>query len=457
MGDFVDLPFTTDSTTLINNAVSALQAEWPGWSPTPDDGDVAFIQIETLAPMAVNAVTQASNMPQAALIGFGEQLLGIPYGTGTSAYTTVRMTLQDNAGYTVQAGGQINIDNYAFQITDGGTTTPGGATTLDLLVASTELTSDANGLTGASALSSISIEAWVTGFQVLSPTTGGSDPQTDDEYADQVSRDRRLSTAAVITDLDYEIAALDVDGITRARAETDASRDVTITALDSNGLPIGSVSKTDLLNYYANLRQWNVEITFVDATRNFVIVIYSVVSESGIDAGSLQAAINTALATELSPLGWGLPSTGDAAASTWENETTIYVSRLATVISQVPGVYRVVSVKIGQEMATLSAALVNTAPITTMSITAATIAILNGDTFYLAGAAGSQAWVASGNPGTPGQVAIGATSIKVASQTPNANYPVGTGVFRVGTGDVLMTGTVPLPSFIASLGTVASL
>jgi uncharacterized phage protein gp47/JayE len=335
----VQLPFTTAAADLADLATAFIQAQWPGW--IPNDADLEVIQIEALSLLAADNAQQASNMPLAALIAFGTKLLGQPYGTGAPATTTVTFTMANNAGYTVPAGSQVEIDSFAFQTT-ADLVVPAGQTTGNAVVSSTIPTAQANNL--GAAIAPISVPAWVVALAVTGGlTSGGADPQSDQDYANQISRDRLLTSKALVTLIDYEFMALDQPGIGRAKAEYGTSvRNITVYITDTNGQPCSTTVENDLLAIYQNpaIRCVNAIPTVTQPTYTTINVAYGIVSNVGTDPTNLVTMCNAAIAEELSPLGWGVPSSNDpqAQVTTWLNETVVHINRLVTVIGRISGV-----------------------------------------------------------------------------------------------------------------------
>jgi hypothetical protein len=345
---FVQLPMTTTAADLADLAIGYLQAQWPGWMP--NDADLETIQIEALSLPASDLANQAAQMPLAALIAFGTKLLGQPYGTGAPATTTVTFTMADSAGYTVPAGSQVEIDGFAFQTT-ADLIVAVGQTSGHAVVSSTISTAQANGL--GHAISPISVPAWVVALAVSGGlTSGGADPQSDQDYANQISRDRLLTSKALVTLIDYEFTALDQPGIGRAKAEYGTSvRNITVYLTDTNGNACSTTVKNDLLALYQSpsTRCVNAIPAVADPTYTTINVTYAVVSNVGTDPTNLVTMCNAAIADELSPLGWGVPSSGDpqAQVTTWLNETTVHINRIVSVIGRIAGVNYVSSCQIG--------------------------------------------------------------------------------------------------------------
>jgi hypothetical protein len=349
---FVQLPFVTDPDTLADIAIAYLQSVWPNY--VPNDGNPEVVQIEAIAPMAADSAQQASLMGKAALIQFGIQLLNQPYGSGSPATGVVEFTLDPAAaGGKVPAGSSLTIDGYGFSVTADAIAGV-GETTVEGFVASGLLTASANGLVGLN-VAPIVMPAYVTAMALTAPTENGSDPQTDDEYASQLSNDRQLVSRALVTLLDYEFAALDVPGIARAKAEYGASvRDIVVTILASGGGTFPAADCPALVNplYPGTLgaqpgayqdpsqRMVNANATLADPEFTVANIVFELVIDNGFDQNDCINRAIAAIASELNPLGWGIPSAGDpsTAITSWINETTVHVNRLIGVVSQLAGI-----------------------------------------------------------------------------------------------------------------------
>ena len=334
---FVQLVITADEATLGDEAIDALRDSWPDWEP--NDGDIEVVQIETLAAMFANAAQLASQMPIQAFIAFGTKLLGIAFGTGQPATTTCEFTVEDSVGYTIPANSQIAIDGYAFALVTDLVFDAGGATTLDALVSAAENSSDYNGLVGANVVG-VSMPAFVTAITVDAPTAGGIDPQSEADYAGDLSQELTLTSKAIITLPNFETAAQALPGIARAYAQTDSARNVTVTLVGDNGTIVPDDIKDQLAAIYQANRLVNVTVALADPTFTEIDVTWRVVAYLNFDAADLTARINAALAQNLSPSGWGSTASGDPSggAPDWTNDTTVRGMKLVQIIGDVQGV-----------------------------------------------------------------------------------------------------------------------
>ena len=79
---YINLPVVTDSNVLIQQALTNISANIPGW--VPREGNLEVLLLEQFALMAAEAANVASNVPDTIFTYFGS-LVGITPNTGASA------------------------------------------------------------------------------------------------------------------------------------------------------------------------------------------------------------------------------------------------------------------------------------------------------------------------------------------------------------------------------------
>lgn len=333
--EFVNVDIAVDEQTLADDAVSNLQAAWPSWEP--NDGDLEVVMIETLAAMAADVAEVAASVPAAIFRDYGTKLLGVAYQDGVEATTTLTFTVPDAAGYLIPAGTEVDIDGYAFLVDDDTVVDPGETTVAGVPVSCSVVGVEANGL-GDNA-SMISALAFVTNVAVDDPTAGGVDAETDDEYLDRLNLALRLRARSLVTARDYELVALQQDGIARATAATTGERAVRVAVTDADGQVVSTAIKNELQALYNELRLVNVQPSIVDPTYTSVDVGYVVKRYAGFEAADLETRIDAAIAGYLSPASWGVPrTTGDIDTAQWLNDPVVRQYKLIDLIGNVEGV-----------------------------------------------------------------------------------------------------------------------
>jgi hypothetical protein len=332
---FIDVEFSTDEQTLADDAVASLQTSWPSWEP--NDGDLEVVLIETLAAMASDVASIAANVPATIFQEYGSSLLGVQYQPGVGASTTVTFTLIDAVGYVIPAGTEIDIDGYAFAVDADKIVSPGSSSAASVPVTCVTEGTEANGLGDVASM--ISALSFVTAVVADADTAGGTAAETDAEYLDRLNLVLRLRAQSLVTARDYELFALQQDGISRATASTTAARAVTVTVTDVDGEAVSAGIKTALAASYALYKLVNVVPTIVDPTYVTVPLTYVVKAYSGFDKVELKTRIDDVVTAYLDPAVWGLPQTiGDIDSTVWQNDPIIRLNKLIDLIGSVNGV-----------------------------------------------------------------------------------------------------------------------
>lgn len=439
---YVQLPFTTSPSDLEDVSISFLEGKWPDW--TPNDADMEVIQIEALSPMGANAAQIAAHMPPAALIAYGTKLLNVPYGAGTPATAEATFTVSTSEGCVIPAGSELDIDGVAFQ-TVADLVIPNGSTEGTVEVRANDIGEIANGLTGVS-WATVTLPLFVIGMTLAAPTGGGSDQEEDDEYLSKVSRELQLRAKSTITLLDFEIVAVDQQGVGAAVAVGLATkpRNIIVYLKNPEGGIVAGPVKEALAAEYAKTRMVNATISIADALYDKVGVTWRALALPGVDPTNLLAIGDAALANALSPAIWGTPTSAQPGLS-WVNQPVVHANKLIQALSAVAGIDYVESLSLSasniaeldvaltngaaiaslnvaslasQSLGTLSATLGTGGAIAALPVNALPYAIPSGATIVLNDGAGhTQTWV------TTAAAAVGATNVSVTAQVPNFAYP----------------------------------
>lgn len=341
---FVALEIETSGQQLADEAVERLEAEWPDWEP--NDGDLEVVQIETLAPMAEDAAESAALVPPAILRAYGTKLIGRSYEEGERATTNLTITARDTAGHIIPVDAEFDIDGFAFTA-DVETTIPEGSDEVSgVVVHAADPTTDANGLLGDS-VTPISSLAFIDHATVETPTAGGTNPESDTDYQNGLSRDLLLQAKTIITTRDFELWSLSKAGVGRATAEHLGDRQVTVVVTTEAGEVVPTSIKNELADEFAEFRLVNTVVTFTDPTYTTISITYTAKALPGYDFTDLESRINAMLMELLSPANWGSPKTREAGSTPdWVNEDVVRAYFLVDRIADVEGVQYVESISI---------------------------------------------------------------------------------------------------------------
>jgi hypothetical protein len=330
--EFITVDMTTDQTTLADEAIARLQAQWGDWEP--NDGDLEVVQIEALALMAADVAETAVRVPPTIFQIVGVELHGVLMDEGLESTGTVTFTLTDTDPHTIPEGTEVAIDGYAFLV-DSDVTNSGDTTVPGVPVTCAIVGTEADALPGDSVelLSSLAFVADVT---LDAPTDGGVDPETPEAYRTKLSRELELQAKTLVTSRDYELWALTEQGIGRATAvKNDTTRAITVVVADDIGETVPTPTKTSLAADYSGLRQTTWTVSVADATYTTVDLAYSIHLYPGFDPADVTARVTAMLQDLLSPAGWGIPKTEDTG---WVADNVVRKNKLIDLIGDVSGV-----------------------------------------------------------------------------------------------------------------------
>jgi hypothetical protein len=347
---FIDVPIETDEQTLADQAVDNLRNTWPDWEP--NDGDLEVVQIETLAPMAAEAARAASVMPGAAFRAILAKLHGVDEELGSAATTTLTFTMTDTAAHTITAGTEVDVDGVAFTVDSD---TPTAALSVPgVPVTASVIGVVGNGLAG-DVVTLITSLAFVAGAAVDTPTAGGTDPESEQDYEDRGSRELQLQAKTLVTARDYELMGLSVDGIGRITATSDpTTRTVEVTVATAEGEVVPTPIKTTLDDLYQEYRLSTWTVSEGDPTYTTIDVTFAIHPYPGYDTVDLLTRANAALTDWLDPANWARPREfGDAVTTRWYNEPRARINKAIDLLGDVEGVDYVDSISFTGDVGTV--------------------------------------------------------------------------------------------------------
>lgn len=359
---FIIVPFTLDPDTLADEALDRLADAWDGWEGS--DGDLEVIQIETLAPMASDVAEAAATVPDAIFRNYGLKLLGLPYEPGAPAVGTATFTAIDSLGHNSVTPIEFDLGGYAFT-TDEPVVIAAGSSTATASFAANTIGVDANDQSGFG--DPITPLAWLSSIEVTNPTEGGSEAETDEDYQDRLADRLILQTTTLVTGRDFELMALQVDGVGRAMALPNQARQVTVALTDPEGEPIpdppASTIKDDVLQLFDDYRQVNTQYSVIDPTYTTINVTFSVAVAGDFQPDAVLVNCTAAVNQWLDPTYWGRPHSTETPASveTWVNEPVVRLSELYRVLA-IPGVRYVATATLNGGTSDIN--LAGTAPLT---------------------------------------------------------------------------------------------
>jgi hypothetical protein len=347
-----DVGLPTVASQLLEQYLSVMQTVWPGYSPeggaTPE-----WVQAQIFAAWAANCAQLCTLGGSALFRQFGTQLLALPYEPGSAAAAVAQITATDTSGYVLPAGTQITLTLGAVQVgfqTVSSLQIPAGSLTGTVPVAAVLPGSAFNGATNPAA--TVAQIDWVASVSVLTPSSGGVDQETDDDYQARLAAMLQLLAPRPITAADYATMALSfipapgsteqevgrataIDGYDPPSGTYGNEREVTVCVTDPNGIALNAATMSAVAQWLTSLREANFLVNVVAPNYTTVYVACTVVATAGYPATVVQANVQAALLNFLTPANFGTPS---QMVSGWENTTNVYLSVVESVVQGAAGV-----------------------------------------------------------------------------------------------------------------------
>src|SRR6478609_7390728 len=123
---FVAIEANSSASGIEQETYEALEARFAGWEPA--EGNLEVWLIKAFSRIGASIFDMATLMSKEAFKTFGERVVNVPPILAAPAFASSTWTLVDDAGYTIPAGTQVEIEA-------AGDRHVGFATTEDIVVA----------------------------------------------------------------------------------------------------------------------------------------------------------------------------------------------------------------------------------------------------------------------------------------------------------------------------------
>lgn len=347
-------PIETDPDALAQDSFAYL-SDLSGGVWQPADGNLDTWLIEATARQAAEVRDVAADVPPAIFRTFGQLASVAPFDP-VAAQAIVELTLRDDTGYVLPAGTTFGISDatgatHAFALADDETLPAGslGAPlTIQLAAYALEPGSAANGITprpgNAYLLDAL---AYVASVELVAPTSGGSDGESDDAYMARLADELTTLSPTPILARDFAVLALSVQGVSFAAAinlydpgppaATNVARAVTVVLADAAGEPVSGATKLAVDALLQSMREVNFRIHEADPGYVAIDVAYTVGVEAGYDSAAVLDAVDAAVIAYLSPASFATPRAGEI-AGLWTPQPAVRYLDVGLVIQATDGV-----------------------------------------------------------------------------------------------------------------------
>lgn len=203
MPDYINPPGPpTDPVDISDSALDYIRGYFPNFNP--QEAQLAVVIIAALALRAAGLNDLAGMVPRAIYRTFGADLIGLPPGDGSRATATVSISVRDSNGYTIEDGTllgieDVNGDLHLFQLVSPAVIPLGQTTISNVVVEAEQEGATANNITAGN-VTMVDALDYVTNVTQQGTSSGGSDPEEDDDYLNRLSRRLGLIPRPVVAE-----------------------------------------------------------------------------------------------------------------------------------------------------------------------------------------------------------------------------------------------------------------
>jgi uncharacterized phage protein gp47/JayE len=301
-------------------ALVTLQSRMPDF--VPGEANIEIMLLEALAIEVSQSIFTLNRLPQSIMEAL-MVLFGIERDPGIRPTVTVTFTMQDTAGYVIPAGTELHYiaenESVITFTTATDLTVTGGSLTGTVSATADVYSSSINGVLAGADLSLVSAIDEVIATVTASTVTGGIDPETITAWLTRATqRLQRLTDVLVLPD-NFKTYVLEKTYVTRANAidsydpggggsPGDNGGHIAVYAY-GNGIALTSPQKAELVAEMQALATTNLIVHVEDAVIVPVTVTVSVVKKANAVSLDVQAAVEAALTSYLSPTTWDWSAT----------------------------------------------------------------------------------------------------------------------------------------------------
>jgi uncharacterized phage protein gp47/JayE len=352
---YFKIPLELNPEVLVEEIFASMEAAFPGWEPNPANTEVVMIRslvYVLFSPLAGLASEGADEI----LTRFGEEIANVQPHTSTPASGSMAFTVQDDAGYTIPAGTQIDLNRTGNELIGFRTVleavVPVGDTEIHgVEIEAIEPGTEGNGLDGEASL--VDALFFITAVELEGTTEGGEDAEEPEAYLGRLAETMQTFADRPIIARDVAILARSVAGVGRAtvldnyNAETEEDEEektTTIAVVAADGGTVGTLVKERVKTFFDERREVNYLFFVIDPTFTQVDVEAVLVPVTGFSQEEAIAQTQAALEDFLSAAVWGTGVNQDPA--TWENIPTVRFQDVVTVVNNVQAVDHYTTLKI---------------------------------------------------------------------------------------------------------------
>ena len=363
----IELELIADPDAMAAAAIQYLEATIPGFEVRP--GNVEHVLLHANAQIGAEIVEQAAQIDPLIFSYLGEDLLGIPAREATTASATATVTWVADVGAAklYPAASLLSVPSpggepVAFQTNVDLAAPPEGGVQ-EVAITALEEGESGNGCFGQA--EPIDVVDGVERVDVLTPSAGGTEDETSDDYLARLSAALTILAPRPILPADFATLARQVAGVERATAldlyqpataaggygtprtasaQTNVPRCVTVAITAADGAAPSDALMQAVFNRLDTSREVNFLTYVVPPAYTTIDVTATVTAYPGYLPADVEAAAEAQLAAWLDPGSWGSPP--GQTTDEWIFDPTVRLYEAVEHLNRAAGVHYVNAVQI---------------------------------------------------------------------------------------------------------------
>jgi uncharacterized phage protein gp47/JayE len=339
---YVDLTLDDRTTQdLFDGFLADALSRAPEWDPL--EVSPAVIYAQSILVAASELLFAVNRLPGALLEALGRRGYQLPRGTGVAAAATMTFIVADTDGHVLPAGTRVALDvdgELVTFTTDVDAAVAAGNDTGVVAITADDVGTAANGVAAGAPVQVIDSIAFLDEASLATAVAGGLEPEASEDYLTRLAARLQRQTLVLTVASQFEFAALEVPGVSRALGidrydpatgptPGDNLGHVTVALADVAGVAVTPAVRADVAAAIGPATQGGLITHLIDPTITAVPVTMTVHRDGTLDDAGAAAAVTAALEAYLSP-------------ATWPWAGTVFVNELEHVARSVPGIDRVV-------------------------------------------------------------------------------------------------------------------
>lgn len=344
--NYVDLRiYDRTDQEIVEAGLAGVALNLPGW--VQREGHTEVVVLEGVALEVSEGIAAVNRLPGAVIEGV-LQLFEVFKSYGAAPTALAELYCADTVGHTIPGGTRMYLTTIdgsgvvTMLVEPPGVIIPQGSSSGIVSLIGDVNTSAANGAPVGTQLQMVSPMPFVESIELTTPVADGLDPETDEAWRDRgVQRLARLSDALVVP-RHFEAAALEdprvfrvvsVDNNNPATSGVgDDPGHITVAVLGA-GAALSTQAKEEIELFLEAKAIGMLDVHVTDIVVQTVTISATITLGDSSDPGAVTDAVEQAIISYVDPM-------------TWAYGTTIWRNELISLVDQVPGVDRVVSVTI---------------------------------------------------------------------------------------------------------------